>query len=128
MDVAGFMTASLWSVSGGRTNMRKSISMITGWSVKPEKVLRDIFTFLQHGTTSRGARQSDAARNLFWDQRGRNPECRAKGLTWAKIEIIAYRGSQGLVFRENHERLITRTKMVNIKGTRTKESGSQCAP
>lgn len=43
-----------------------------------------------------------------------------------KIEIVTYSGSRGLAFREDHERLITRTKKINIKGTRTKEAGSQC--
>jgi len=43
-----------------------------------------------------------------------------------KIEIVAYMGSQDLVFCKDHERLrlITETKMVNIEGTRTKEAGS----
>lgn len=43
-----------------------------------------------------------------------------------KIEIVAYRGSHDLVFREKQERLITRTKKANIEGKNTREAGSQC--
>jgi len=103
--------------------MRKSISMITGWSVKPEKVLRDIFvstTWNDRTGRSTIRLRTKSISGLTQSK----PHTLRQGFDMGKIEIVAYMGSQDLVFCKDHERLITETKMVNIEGTRTKEAGS----